>query len=111
MADIKQRYIPNIIEAARKCEYIDKVVLFGSSLEDRCKEQSDIDLAVFGNLPRGKCLVSKKFREFYRQLILFDDLNQAYDVLYFKTGKKDTSLIMQEIESGEVLYEKQNPHR
>ena len=36
MAEIKQRYIPNIIDAARKCDYIDRVVLFGSSLEERC---------------------------------------------------------------------------
>lgn len=108
MAEIKQRYIPNIIDAARKCDYIDRVILFGSSLEERCQEQSDIDLAVFGNQPKGKCLTSKKYKDFYDQLIWFDNLNQAYDVLYFKSGKKDTSPIMREIDQGEVLYEKQN---
>ena len=108
MAEIKQRYIPNIIDAARKCDYIDRVILFGSSLEERCQEQSDIDLAVFGNQPKGKCLTSKKYKDFYDQLIWFDNLNQAYYVLYFKSGKKDTSPIMREIDQGEVLYEKQN---
>ena len=111
MAEIKQRYIPNIIDAARKCDYIDRVVLFGSSLEERCREQSDIDLAVFGNQPKGKCLTSRKYKDFYDQLIWFDDLNQAYDVLYFRSGKKDTSPIMREIDRGEVLYDKQSADR
>lgn len=108
MADIKQKYIPNIIDAARKCDYIDKVVLFGSSLEERCQENSDIDLAIFGNQPKSKCLMSKKYKAFYDQLILYDNLDQAYDVLYFRSGKKDTSPIMREIDQGEILYEKQN---
>ena len=111
VADIKQRYIPNIIDAARKCDYIDKVILFGSSLEERCREQSDIDLAVFGNQPKSKCLTSKKYKSFYDQLIMFDHLNQAYDVLYFRSGKKDTSPIMREIDQGEVLYEKSASYR
>ena len=111
MAEIKQRYIPNIIDAARKCDYIDRVVLFGSSLEEHCREQSDIDLAVFGNQPKGKCLTSRKYKDFYDQLIWFDDLNQAYDVLYYRSGKKDTSPIMREIDRGEVLYDRQSADR
>ena len=59
MADIKQKYVWNIINAAQKCDYIDKIILFGSSLEDRCRDDSDIDLAIFGNQPEGKCLTSK----------------------------------------------------
>ena len=49
VADIKKKYMNNIIDAAKKCDLIDKVILFGSSIEDRCKESSDIDIAVFGN--------------------------------------------------------------
>ena len=68
MADIKQKYVANIIDAARKCDYIDKIILFGSALEERCKESSDIDLAIFGNQSKGKCLASRKFRRFSDQL-------------------------------------------
>ena len=108
MADIKQKYVANIIDAARKCDYIDKIILFGSALEERCKESSDIDLAIFGNTTKGKCLESKKFRRFSDQLAMFDDFNQAYDLLYFKTGNKYKGMIMDQIAEGEVLYERQS---
>ena len=106
MADIKQKYVPNIIDAAKKCDYIDKIVLFGSALEERCSEKSDIDLAVFGNQPKGKCLNSRKFRRFSDQLASFDGFSQDYDLLYFRTGKKIEGLIMEQIAKGAILYEK-----
>lgn len=104
IADIKEKYISNIIDAASKCDLIDKVVLFGSSIEERCKDSSDIDLAIFGNQVPSKALTSKKYREFARQLYAFDDHSQAYDLLYFKTGSRNKSFILNEIEEGEVLY-------
>jgi len=108
VADIKEKYIPNIIDAASKCDYIDKVVLFGSSMTEACKESSDIDLAVFGNQPKGKCLSSRKFRRFSDQLASFDNFMQAYDILYFKTGTADSGLIMDEINRGETLYARES---
>jgi len=104
VADIKQKYIANIIDAAHKCDYIDRVVLFGSSTTSKCRQDSDIDLAVFGNQPKGKCLSSKKFRKFTDQLATFDDFLQAYDILYFKTGQDESAEIMGEIAKGEELY-------
>ena len=106
MADIKQKYIGNIIDAAHKCNVIDKVILFGSALENRCREESDIDLAVFGSQPKGKCLTSKAFKRFYDQLIQFDNMHQSYDVLYFRTGANINSPIMREIAGGEVIYDR-----
>ena len=106
MADIKQKYIENIIDAAHKCNAIDKVILFGSALENRCREESHIDLAVFGSQPKGKCLTSKGFKQFYDQLIQYDNMHQSYDVLYFRTGANINSPIMREIAGGEVIYEK-----
>lgn len=104
VADIKQKYIANIIDAASKCDYIDRVILFGSSLDDRCREDSDIDLAIFGNQTEYKALTSKKYARFAKQLYAFDDYNQAYDLLYFKTGSKDHSALMNDIRHGEELY-------
>ena len=49
IANIKHKYINNIVDAAKKCGLIDKVIIFGSSLADRCTDSSDIDIAVFGN--------------------------------------------------------------
>jgi len=104
VADIKKKYIPNIIDAASKCDYIDRVIMFGSSTTEACSESSDIDLAVFGNQPKGRCLSSRKFRRFSDQLASFDNFMQAYDILYFKTGGNDSGLVMDEISRGEMLY-------
>ena len=104
VAEIKQKYIRNIIDAAKECDLIDRVVLFGSSLQERCRENSDIDIAVFGNQPRSRALTSKKYERFARQLYTFDNNAQAYDILYFKSRSGDTSPILQEISRGEELY-------
>ena len=104
VADVKMKYLDNIVESAEECKYIDRVVLFGSSIGDRCTEESDIDIAVFGKEPRGKALKSNQFLTFINKLASYDNFEQAYDVLYFKEGKKDNSAILLEIDKGEVLY-------
>ena len=106
VADLKQKYIMNIIDAAGKCDIIDRVVLFGSSIEERCKETSDIDLAVFGAQSKSKALSSRKYERFARQLYAFDNHNQAYDILYFRNGSRNNSNILDDIEKGEVIYER-----
>lgn len=106
VADIKTKYIQNIADAAADCDYIDKIILFGSAISNTCKESSDIDLAVFGPQSKGKTLTSAGYRRFLDRLSSFDDFNQTYDVLYFKTGANNRSLLMSDIEKGEVLYAK-----
>ena len=107
VAEIKKKYIHNIIDAASKCSYIDRVILFGSSTMERCTESSDIDIAVFGSVSKGRALTSRSYRDFAGQLYAFDDYNQGYDILYFKSGKNYTDRIVNDIEKGEVLYARQ----
>ena len=104
LADIKKDCIHNIVDAAKKCKYINRIILFGSALEDRCTEESDVDIAVFGSLSKNKCLSTKEYKDFTRQLYSFDDFNQTYDILYFKNDSKDDSFIRREIEKGAVIY-------
>ena len=104
VADVKLKYMMNIVNAAENCDYIDRVILFGSSTRESCREDSDIDIAVFGNQPKTKALTSKKYRRFLNQIYAFDDFSQSYDVLYFKTGDKHPYNIMNDINNGEVLY-------
>ena len=106
VADIKKKYIQNIIDAAKKCDLIDRVVLFGSSLEERCNEMSDMDLAVFGNQSPARALTSKKYEAFSRQISSFDQYSQVYDILYFRSGAVNKSPIIEEIKKGEILYAK-----
>ena len=105
VADIKEKYIGNIIEAAKECELIDKIVLFGSSIETRYTTKSDIDLAIFGNKIPSRALESKMYEKFSRKIHGFD-YSQDYDLLYFKSDSDDSSPIMQNINHGEVIYER-----
>ncbi len=106
VADLKRKYMKNIVESAKKCDYIVRIVLFGSSIDERCTEQSDIDLAIFGVQNRSKVLTSKKFDMFAKQLYLFDGCKQSYDLLYFKEDYKNVGIILEEIKEGEILYER-----
>ena len=58
VADIKKDYILNIIKSCSLCEKIQKVILFGSSIGAHCREESDIDVAVFGSDTKGKIFKS-----------------------------------------------------
>ena len=104
VAEIKEKYIRNVIDAASQCDLIDRIVLFGSSTSTKCKDDSDIDLAIFGNETEYKALRSKKYDRFTSQIYSFDDSGQSYDLLYFVTGKQYKGLIMNDIENGELIY-------
>ena len=106
VAENKKDYVQNIIDAAQKCDYIDRVILFGSSMTSKCTDESDIDIAVFGNVSRSRCLTSKKYKYFTHQIYGYNDFSQTYDVLYFRSGEKDDTLLMDEIKRGALLYER-----
>ena len=103
VADIKYRHIQNIAKQAHECRNISRIVLFGSSLEERCTERSDIDIAVFGKKRKNKYLESKEFREFQDRVFLFD-LDQDYDILYFCEDQKHQDPIMTDINKGAEIY-------
>ena len=43
VADIKAEIIKSIISLARICDKIDYIYVFGSTVEERCTDRSDID--------------------------------------------------------------------
>jgi predicted nucleotidyltransferase len=109
VADIKKRYIENIIESAPLCGSISEIVLFGSALEERCKEQSDIDIAVISKYTVNRLCKNKGFSRFLEQIYSLDD-SQEYDRLYFYSineieKKKDETSICRELsQKGKVIY-------
>lgn len=105
IADIKKAYIENIVNSISKCKEIDKVVLFGSALEERCRDTSDVDIAVFGKHSKGEMFRMKSYNDFVDSVISFGEL-QDYDMLYFDSRKKYDGAIMTDIAAGEVLYER-----
>lgn len=105
VASIKIEYIKNIVDNISRCNLIDKVVLFGSSLEERCTENSDIDIAIFGTKTKSKMFSSKSYKDYIFSVTSFGEV-QDYDILYFDSTKNNDSSIMKDIEDGVVLYER-----
>ena len=105
VAEIKYDYIRNIIEQAKKCKNISKIILFGSSIEERCQKQSDIDIAVFGKKKASLYLKSAEFRNFNDNIFAFNNFDgQDYDILYFAEDTRDNSELMQNINRGTEIY-------
>ena len=110
VADIKLPFIKNIAEQAEKYTSIQAVILFGSSLEDRCTEKSDIDIAILSQYTVNRLCNIKSFRKFMDSIYEFD-LEQAYDWLYFRSiseiKKNNEVLVCRELDSkGKVIYQK-----
>lgn len=103
VAEIKLKHIRNVSSQAEKCKNISRIMLFGSSIEERCTDRSDIDIAVFGRMPKAKYLGSSEFRRFQDQLFLYD-LDQDYDILYFREGQDYKDPIMEDINRGTEIY-------
>ena len=87
VADIKADIIKKILEIAPGCSKIDYIYIFGSSVEERCTEKSDIDIAIVSNVTRSKLFESKDYKEFTNKLYNID-LEQDYDILQFNSIKR-----------------------
>lgn len=81
VADIKKDVIENIIKAAGVCTKICQIILFGSAIESRCTEDSDVDLLVISDTSRSRLYKDKGYREFLKRLHDKDDYEQRYDVI------------------------------
>lgn len=111
VADIKKDSIQNIIEAAQECGTINEIILFGSSLQERCKENSDIDIAVVSNVSRAKLFNSKAYQKFTGQVYLYK-IEQDYDILQFNSLydiEKSKEAVCQDIKrDGKVIYRRKS---
>jgi predicted nucleotidyltransferase len=105
VADIKYDYILNIAKQASVCKNISKIMLFGSAIEERCNENSDIDIAIFGDMQKIKYLRSKEYDRFHTGVVSYrGDFTQDYDILYFCNGKFYDDDIMDDILKGVEIY-------
>lgn len=82
------------------------MILFGSSLEERCKDSSDIDLIIIGKEHACKCLDSKLYRNF-TTFIYRLDFSQDYDIIYQydSIDKMKGGLKREVLERGVVIYD------
>jgi len=107
VADIKAEIIKQILELAPICRKIDYIYIFGSSVEERCTEQSDIDMAIVSNVTRSKLFNARDYRDFTDKLYSID-IEQEYDILQFNSVeaiKKSRDFVCKDILSkGKLLY-------
>ena len=66
VADIKKDIIENIVEVAGICTRICQIILFGSVIESRCTEDSDVDMLVVSDISRSRLYKDKDYQEFLR---------------------------------------------
>lgn len=43
---LKQKQVSDIVNQLKEYKYVNKIVIFGSSVTDRCHEYSDLDIAI-----------------------------------------------------------------
>jgi len=107
VADIKADVIKQIIDLAQDCSKIDYIYIFGSSLEERCTDKSDIDIAIISNVTRSRLFRAKEYDKFTHKLYNID-LKQDYDILQFNSLeqlKKSKDMVCKDIlAKGKVIY-------
>lgn len=107
VASIKADTIQKIIEYASLCGKIDYIYLFGSSVEERCTQKSDIDLAIISNITRSRLYQNKTYDKFRTNIYNIDD-KQDYDFLHFNSLKElknsRDSVCKDILENGVMLY-------
>ncbi len=112
VAENKLDILRFIIDTASQCSKIDAIILFGSSLDERCKDDSDIDIVIISNATLSVLSKQKSFTKFKNDLYL-KNMSQEYDFLYFKsideiTSKQNTSALCNElIRKGQFIYRRQ----
>ncbi|MCD8021747.1 MAG: nucleotidyltransferase domain-containing protein [Lachnospiraceae bacterium] len=105
----KYDYIENIIDSISLCSDIKKVVLFGSAASGTSTDSSDIDLSLFGSMRLSQYYRSKDYRRFLNSVYSYNNHldYQDYDILYYQSGKEYDDNILEDINRGVVLYEKE----
>lgn len=111
VADIKINAIKNIINSAKECKSIDYIILFGSSLEERCNEESDIDIAIISNITRSRLYRVKEYSDFLANIYKYD-LRQEYDIIQFNSlediNKHKYGVYLDIAEKGKTIYSRKD---
>lgn len=107
VADIKINEIKNIISSAKECKSIDYIILFGSSLEERCNEESDIAIAIVSNITKSRLYRAKEYKDFLANVYEYN-LKQEYDIIQFNSlediKKHEYSVYLDIAEKCKIIY-------
>lgn len=112
VADIKLPCIDNMVKQARHCGCISEIILFGSALEKRCREDSDIDIAIISRYTVNKLSGNKEFSKFMESVYDYDFM-QEYDRLYFSSleeiekNRFKSDICNELMMNGKIVYSRQ----
>ena len=113
VADIKKDCISNIVNQAEQCNKIECIILFGSSLEERCKDYSDIDIAIISSLTKSRLFRLASYDKFTTD-IYSKNIEQDYDILQFTSwediANRNDSICREIIEKGKIIYKRRIPN-
>lgn len=113
VSEYKKQQIEEMIQKAADCALIDQIILFGSSLNSDCKENSDIDVVIISKASVSKLSQNKRYRAYWERIYRLDSFKTDYDILYFTSyedivSKKEQVPICKEIiEKGKIIYHKE----
>ena len=103
VADIKVNKLKKYLDVFPHMRSIDRVYLFGSTLEERCREDSDIDFMLFYNERKAfRQDMADVLPEIFPDFVYDDFLRaQSNDPRWFPTGAAHVAL-----EKGVLIYER-----
>lgn len=116
VSEYKKSQIEEMIQKAADCAAIDEIILFGSSVNMSCEENSDIDVVIISREPVSRLSQNKRYQAYWERIYQMDHFKTEYDVLYFTSyqdilNKKDKVPICKEIiEKGKTIYQKEGKH-
>ena len=97
----KENIKKRLVESLRDQKEIDKIIIFGSFLKE--DEPGDIDLAIFQNSKENYIELSLRYRKMIRSV----SKEIPVDVIPIMSAKSN-DFIVNEIECGEVIFERGN---
>ncbi len=95
----KEKIKKEIVEKLQLQAEIDRIVIFGSFLRDN--NPNDIDVAIFQNSKENYLHLSLKYRKAVREI----SRRIPIDIIPILTDKSN-NFVLNEIESGEVIFER-----
>lgn len=97
--NIRNEIKRDLRESLKQEEEIDKIVIFGSFLAN--KEVNDIDIAIFQHSDKSYLTLALKYRKLTRSI----SKRIPLDILPIMSNTSG-SVFLQEIETGELIYER-----
>ena len=110
VSSLKIDTIKKISRIASMCDNILAIIVFGSSVEDRCRDTSDIDMAIISDIPTSRLFMKKQFKQFTQRLYSIDT-QQEYDFLYFNgleaVSNRKEAVCRDIVNKGVYIYRKE----